>query len=200
MGLCLSTLSGCCWPQSYVFSPGRHVAAYFLFGTRAWASLEEENGMCWSNVFKEARYLCKYWGLVCSGNLSQVCWSSGSHLLPELNSPVSENMMGAQHCPRRITYFSQSTYHHCDVQCAEQETCSRGCGPPTEGLEALPSLHLHPWWEPSSLESTVLCCGRSCVHVWPWRACVVITIVVLLRHQFQLGSVSSIASTCSQHV
>lgn len=58
---------------SHVLGPSRRVVVYLLSGTRAQASLEEGNGMCWSSAFKHMGHLRECQGLLCSGNLSQVC-------------------------------------------------------------------------------------------------------------------------------
>lgn len=69
-----------------VFSgPGRRRVAYFLSGTRARASLEKGNGMCRSDVVKDAGHLREVGhlrGAICSRNLSQGFWGTGSLLLP----------------------------------------------------------------------------------------------------------------------
>lgn len=69
-----------------VFSgPGRRGVAYFLSGTRARASLEKGNGMCRSDVVKDAGHLREVGhlrGAICSRNLSQGFWGTGSLLLP----------------------------------------------------------------------------------------------------------------------
>lgn len=58
---------------SHVLRPSRRVVVYLLSGTRAQTSLEEGNGMCWSSAFKHTGHLRECQGLLCSGNLSQVC-------------------------------------------------------------------------------------------------------------------------------
>lgn len=83
-----------CTGRAVSSGPGRRVVAYFLSGTMARASLEKGNGMCWSDVVKDTGHLREIKhlrGLICSGNLSQVCWRTDLLLLPP--EPPSSGVM-----------------------------------------------------------------------------------------------------------